>query len=329
MATNTTTTLTLQYQRHFSKQLLEHAVHELRLNQFGATKQLPRKQGATGIRFFRRMAATQSTVANVQTLTEGVPISTFTTYTYEKVDVDLVQIGEALKYTDIVGWTALLEVLNDGVQYLGENCALKADDLTWAAIMHPTTGLTKRYSGVAIGDDFDDLVALSSSAGKYISDHGLAAVTQLQLNRAPRKNGVYIGIIPPQVSFNLKRDDIWVNASTYSNAKALFSGEIGELDAIRYVETTNVWGEDSTAGTEGTRSTTPEIVASVFTGRDAYGVVELSGKGPKSPKIVIVDTPDHADPLNQTLIAGWSAYYASAVLNPAFGVVVRSKTTFG
>ena len=260
--------------------------------------------GATGIRFFRRMEANTGTAANVQTLTEGVPISTFTTYTYEKVDVDLVQIAEALKYTDIVGWTALLEVLNDGVQYLGENCALYADNLTWAAICDETTGLTKRYSGVTAGQDFDDLVALSASAGKYISDDGLAAVTQLQLNRAPRKNGVYVGVIGPQVSFNLKRDTTWVQASSYSAVKQLFQGEIGELDGIRYVETTNTWGEDATAGTEGTRSTTPEILSSLFTGKDAYGVVALSGKGPNSPKITIVDTPDHADPLNQTSDCG-------------------------
>jgi N4-gp56 family major capsid protein len=321
MATNTTTTLTLQYTRHFSKQLLEHAKHELKLNQFGASKQLPRGMGATNIRFFRRMVADS---ANVQTLSEGVPITTFTTYTYEKVDVDLAQIGEALKYSDIAGWTALLEILNDGIQYLGENCALKADDLTWAAIAHATTGLTKRYSGGAA--NYAALVALSAANGKYVSEDGLAALTQLQINRAPRKNGVFVGIIPPQIAFNLKRDTTWVNASTYSNVKQLFQGEIGELDGIRYVETTNVWGEDATEGTRDT--TSPPIFASVFTGQDAYGVVELSGKGPKAPKITIVDTPDHADPLNQTLIAGWSAYYASAVLNPNFGVIVRSKSTF-
>jgi N4-gp56 family major capsid protein len=276
--------------------------------------------GATGIRFFRRMIATS---ANVQTLAEGIPISTFTTYTYEKVDVDLAQIGEALKYTDIAGWTALLEILTDGVAYLGEACAIKADDLTWAAITHPTTGLTKRYSGAV---DFAGEVALTGTTGKYVSDHGLAAVTQLALNHAPKKNGVYIGIVPPQVSFNMKRDTTWINASTYSAVKQLFQGEIGELDGIRYIETDNVYGETTTEGTRVTVS--PTIFASVFTGTDSYGVVELSGKGPKAPKIVIVDTPDHADPLNQTMICGWGAYYASAVLNPLFGVVVRSKSTF-
>jgi N4-gp56 family major capsid protein len=323
--TTTTTTLTDQYQRFYSQELLEHAKPELKLAQFGAKKELPRKRGATTIRWFRQMATSATTVGQVQTLAEGVPISTFTQYLYEYVDAGLTQFGEALKYTDILGWTALLEVLDDGITYLGENCARKCDDLIWAVIAHATTGLQKRYSGGAA--NFAALVALTAANGAYKSDDGLAALTRLRINNAPRAaGGVYIGIIGPQVAFNLKRDTVWIQASTYSAVKQLFQGEIGELDGIRYVETTNVWGESSTEGTRDTSA--PTIFASVFTGRDAYGVVNLTGKGPNSPAITIVDRADHADPLNQTLIAGWSAFYSAVVLNPLFGVIVRSKTTF-
>lgn len=324
-ATNTTTTLVDQYQRLYSTELLEHAKAELKLNQFGAKKELPRRRGATTIRWFRRMPSTTATTSNVVTLSEGVPINVFTRYDYGFVDAGLVQFGEALKYTDIVGWTALLEVLDDGITYLGENCARKADDVTWAAVAHPSTGLQKRYTGVT--QTFAGLTALTGTTGKFVSADGLAAITRLRIDNAPRAaGGVYVGIIGPQVAFDLKRDTIWVNASTYSAVKQLFQGEIGELDGIRYVETTNVWGESSTEGTRDTAA--PTIYLSVFTGRDAYGVVNLTGKGPNSPAITIVDRADHADPLNQTLICGWSAFYSSVVLNPTFGVAHRSKSSW-
>jgi N4-gp56 family major capsid protein len=187
MATNTTTTLTDQYQRLYSQELLEHAKPELKLAQFGAKKEIPRKRGATTIRWFRRMAATTATTANVQTLAEGTPINTFTTYTYQYVDAGLVQFGEALKYTDIVGWTALLEVLDDGITYLGENCARKCDDVIWAVIAHATTGLQKRYSGGAA--TFAALGALTAAQGAYKSDDGLAALTRLRIDNAPRAAG--------------------------------------------------------------------------------------------------------------------------------------------
>ena len=325
LGTTSTTSLTDQYQRLYSQELLEHAKPELKLNQFGAKKDLPRKRGATTIRWFRRMATSATTVSQVQTLVEGTPISTFTQYTYGYIDAGLTQFGEALKYTDIVGWTALLDVLDDGITYLGENCARKSDDVTWAVIAHPTTGLQKRYTGVT--QTFAGISALTGTTGKYVSTDGLAALTRLRIDNAPRASGgVYAGIIGPQVAFDLKRDPTWVNASSYSAVKQLFQGEIGELDGIRYVETTNVWGESSTEGTRDTAA--PTIFASVFTGRDSYGVVNLTGKGPNAPAINIVDKADHADPLNQTLICGWSAFYSSVVLNNTFGVIHRSKSSF-
>jgi N4-gp56 family major capsid protein len=321
MATNTTTTLVDQYRRHYDTELLEKAQWELRLNQFGASRDLPRGLGAKTIRFFRRMIANS---ANVQSITEGVVINVFTDYVYEKVDVDLVQIGEAMKYTDVAGWTALLDILDDGIMYLGENLALKADDMTWGVITNATTGLTKRYSGGAA--NYAALVALATSAGKYTSVDGLSAVTRLKVNKAPKKNGFYVGIVGPQVAHDVQQDTRWLNVHTYSAATELFNGEIGKLDGIRYVETNNVWGESATEGVRDVA--TPTIFSSVFTGTDSYGVVSLSGKGPNSPKIEVIDKADKSDPLNQLLICGWSAYYNSAVLNPQFGVIVRSKTTF-
>jgi N4-gp56 family major capsid protein len=322
MATNTTTTLVDQYRRHYDTELLDHAKFELRLNQFGASRDLPRGLGAKTIRFFRRM---QANSANVQNIAEGVVINVFTDYVYEKVDVDLIQIGEAMKYTDVAGWTALLDILDDGIMYLGENLALKADDMTWGVIAHATTGLTKRYSGGAA--NYAALVALTAANGKYQSTDGLAAVTRLKINKAPKKNGFYVGIVGPQVAHDVQQDTRWLNVHTYSAATELFNGEIGKLDGIRYVETNNVWSEGSTEGVRDPTAT-GTIFSSVFTGTDSYGVVALSGKGPNSPKIEVIDKADKSDPLNQLLICGWSAYYNSAVLNPQFGVIVRSKTTF-
>jgi N4-gp56 family major capsid protein len=322
MATNTTTTLVDQYRRHYDTELLEKGQWELRLNQFGAKRPLPRGLGAKTIRFFRRMMANS---ANVQNIVEGVVINVFTDYVYEKVDVDLIQIGEAMRYTDVAGWTALLDILDDGIMYLGENLALKADDMTWGAICHPTTGLTKRYTGAT--QTFAGVDALTGVTGKYVTTDGLSAVTRLKINKAPKKNGFYVGIVGPQVAHDIQQDTRWLNVHTYSANTELFNGEIGKLDGIRYVETNNVWSESTT---EGTRDITgaADVFASVFTGTDAYGVVELSGKGPNSPKIEVIDKADKSDPLNQLLICGWSAYYNSAVLNPQFGVVHRSKTSF-
>ena len=157
MAANTTTSLSNQYQRYFSKQLLEKAVDTLVLNQFAKKADLPTGLGSKTIRFFRPVSAASS---NVQSLTEGTPIAVFTDLSYTAVDIDLAQFGEAMKWTDLLGWTALLKVMDDGIQLMGEDCALKADDLTLAVLAHATTGGTKRYSGGAA--DYTALKALTT-----------------------------------------------------------------------------------------------------------------------------------------------------------------------
>lgn len=322
MATNTTSTLSNQFQRFYSKQLLEHAVNTLVLNQFGKQADLPKGLGSKTIRFFRPVTADSS---NVQTLSEGTPISTFTDISYVAVDVDLVQIGEAMKFTDILGWTALLNVLKDGITLMGEDCALKADDMTLVAIQGGSP--TKRYSGGQT--TFNGVVGESAANVKFTASDALDAMTTLQINKAPRINGEYIGIVPPQIARDLMRDTDWLEASKYSSVKQLFKGEIGSLYGVRFILTTNEWAEANTNGTEGTRVTANKaIYSSFFTGREGYGTVKLSGSSPMKPQVIINDKPDKADPLNQTIVAGWKAFYQSKLLNPAWVVVVRSKSQY-
>lgn len=322
MGANTTTSLAGQYQRHFSKLLLDHAVDTLILNQFAKQSDLPKNLGSKTVKFFRPVTASAS---NVQTLVEGTPITTFTSMSYEEVDVDLTQFGEAMKFTDILGWTSLFNVLKDGVVLMGEDCALKADDVTLASIIGGSP--TKRYSGGAA--NFNALNALTAANGKFSAGDALDAMTNLTLNKAPRINGQYVAIVPPQIGRDLMKDADWLEASKYSAVTQLFKGEIGSLYGVRFIMTTNYWGEDTTDDTEGTRDTaSPGIFSTIVTGRDGFGVVKLSGSSHAKPQVIIADKADKADPLNQVMTAGWKAYYAAKLLNPNWVVVVRSKTQY-
>lgn len=318
MNTTATTGISTQFRRHFEKKLLEKAKDTLVLNQFAKSADLPKMLGSKTIRFFRAQSGTS---ADVQTLVEGTPITTFKDMSYEHVDVDLIQIGEAMKFSDILGWTQLLNVLTDGIEVMGEDAALKGDDITLATICG-SSSVVKRYSGGAA--DFAALGALSASAGKFTSIDGLDACTQLKINKAPKINGEYVGIVSPQVSRDLRLDDRWVEANNYAATKQLMKGEIGSLDGVRYIETTNTWTEDDTEGTREEGA----IISSIFTGREAYGTVKLSGTSPYKPTIIIVDKADKSDPLNQFMTAGWKAFYNSVLLNGKWASVVRSKTAF-
>jgi hypothetical protein len=48
----------------------------------------------------------------------------------------------------------------------------------------------------------------------------------------------------------------------------------------------------------------------------------------KSPSIIIVNTPDSANPLNQYTTMGWKAYYTAKLLNQNFVCELRSRSTY-
>jgi N4-gp56 family major capsid protein len=95
----------------------------------------------------------------------------------------------------------------------------------------------------------------------------------------------------------------------------------------------------STAGGGGLTAT-KDIIASFFLGNEAFGIPALTGDDPLSPKIVITDTPDKSDPLNQLVTVGVKLYFAAlrlaagntsgtapANLNPSWYLVHRTKTS--
>jgi N4-gp56 family major capsid protein len=323
---STTTNIATQFQTKYSKDLLDHAVNTLQLQQFANQADLPKNAGGKAIRFFRPVVADS---ANVQTLTEGTPLTNFTQLTYDNVDCTLAQYGEAIQFSDIIGWTSLLNVMKDGITLMGEDCALKADDITLNAIMAGTGGgaVVKRYSGGATS--FSTLQALTGTTGAFSYTDGLDAMTNLKLNKAPRINGEYIGIASPRIARDLMNDNKWINASSYSAITQLFKGEVGSLAGIRYVISTNEWGEKGT-GTEGIRVTdgTQNMFATIFTGKGAYGVPRLAGNNPYKPQVIITDKADKSDPLNQKMFVGWKAYYGACVLNPNWIVKTLSKSAY-
>ena len=80
-------------------------------------------------------------------------------------------------------------------------------------------------------------VALTPAC-KMTSELVAKAATQLKKMNAPTFDGKYVCIIHPTVAFDLRQDEAWIAAHQYAAATELFSGEIGELHGVRFVETT-------------------------------------------------------------------------------------------
>jgi len=176
----------------------------------------------------------------------------------------------------------------------------------------------------------------------------LDSMTRLKRNRAPLINGGYVLATDPRVARDLMRDSDWLNASNYGNkGTPFYKGEVGSIYGCRVVTQTNsfVSTGSGTASDEfvyqasaagGGLAVSKDIIASFFFGNEAFGIPALTGDDPLSPKIVITDTPDKSDPLNQLVTVGVKLYFAALRLaagntgstgNPTWYLVHRTKTS--
>ena len=208
---------------------------------------------------------------------------------------------------------------------------------------NPATLTTQSFSAL----NSDTTAANTTMTASAVLD----SMTRLKRNRAPLINGGYVLATDPRVARDLMRDADWLNASNYGNkGQPFYKGEVGSIYGCRVVTQTNsfVSTGSATASDEfvyqatsagGGLAVSKDIIASFFLGNEAFGIPALTGDDPLSPKIVITDTPDKSDPLNQVVTVGVKLFFAAlrlaagntsgaapANLNPAWYLVHRTKT---
>ena len=205
---------------------------------------------------------------------------------------------------------------------------------------NPATLTTQTFSAL----NSDTTAANTTMTASAVLD----SMTRLKRNRAPLINGGYVLATDPRVARDLMRDSDWLNASNYGNkGQPFYKGEVGSIYGCRVVTQTNsfVSTGSATAADEfvyqataagGGLAVSKDIIASFFFGNEAFGIPALTGDDPLSPKIVITDTPDKSDPLNQLVTVGVKLFFATLRLaagntgstgNPVWYLVHRTKTS--
>ena len=205
---------------------------------------------------------------------------------------------------------------------------------------NPATLTTQTFSGLNSATTAADATMTASAV--------LDSMTRLKRNRAPLINGSYVLATDPRVARDLMRDSDWLNASNYGNkGQPFYRGEVGSIYGCKVVTQTNsfVSTGSATAADEfiyqataagGGLAVSKDIIASFFFGNESFGIPHLTGDDPLSPKIVITDTPDKSDPLNQLVTVGVKLYFAALRLaagntgstnNPTWYLVHRTKTS--
>lgn len=153
------------------------------------------------------------------------------------------------------------------------------------------------------------------------------AVRDLKKQNAQKIDGYYVGIIHPDISFDLTEDQDWKEMSKYTTPELAFQGEIGRIAGVRFVETTEakIWAK---AGAKiGSEENHYDVYSTLILGANAYGVTEIEGGGLETI-VKQLGSGGTSDPLNQRATVGWKATKTAERLVEQYMVRIETGSTF-
>ena len=156
----------------------------------------------------------------------------------------------------------------------------------------------------------------------------LRAMTALELQRAPKKDGEYFAVVSPQVAYDLMLDTkFFIPVNTYQDKTNIVKGEVGKWFNVRVIKTTVPFRE-ATGGAEGTFSSAGGIFTTIVLGSGGFGTPTLAGYSPYTPKLYIHDKAEKSDPTNKYRLVAAESWWASLVFQEKWMATIRSRTTY-
>lgn len=303
------TGLSAEMKTYYSDTLIDMAEPKLVHDQFGQKQPIPKGKGKT-IEFRKYDPLPKA----LTPLTEGV------TPDGQKLNVSTVtaevkQYGGYIELSDILQLAAIDNNLVQATKLLGGQAGRTLDTIVREVL---SGGTNVQYAEGKV-ETRSALRGGSDSENDYITINAVRmAVRTLKNQNAETIDGNFVGIIHPDVAYDLMNDPKWVNVKTYSDPEGIYNGEIGKIENVRFVESTEAkvfTGEGS-----GGRN----VYSTLILGENAYGTTELAGGGLEHI-VKQLGSAGTADPLNQRATAGWKATKAAVRLVENY--MVRIETT--
>ena len=297
--------LSAEMKTFYDMTLLDEASAELVHDQFGQKRPIP-ANGGKKIEFRKFSSLPKATTP----ITEGVtPDGNKLDVT--KIEAEVSQYGDYIVQSDILELTAIDNTIVEATKILGKQAGLTLDTVV-RNVLQSGTNVTycPKGDGTAVTSraNLDNTCTLTVDVVKQV-------VAKLRANNAPKINGDYVAIIHPYVAYDLMSDEAWVEAHKYAQPENIYTGEIGKIAGVRFVESTEAKIYDG------------GVFGCLFFGEGAYGTTEVTGGGLQTI-VKQKGSAGTADPLDQRSSVGWKALKTAEILIPNYLVRVECKSKF-
>jgi N4-gp56 family major capsid protein len=133
---------------------------------------------------------------------------------------------------------------------------------------------------------------------------------QLRKANAATFNGLYMGFIHPDVSYDLRKETgaaSWRDPHVYVDTMGIYNGEIGAFEGVRFIETprAKIFEDDGAGGTV-------DVYCTHIMGRQAlakaHSVTDGNGSVPRIVRGPVVDTLARLQPIGWHWLGGYGRF---------------------
>ncbi|MDO4572832.1 MAG: N4-gp56 family major capsid protein, partial [Clostridia bacterium] len=220
---------------YYDRELLETAKTKLVHATFGQKRGIPRNAGKR-VEFRRYELFTPDKAA--LELEEGVTPDG-QSLSQSHVEAEVKQYGAYVEVSDLLDLTAYDEVLRDSADLLGEQLGtvvewVTRDEICAGQNVQYANGKTNRLALTAE----DRLTVTEIRKAVRTLKKAKARMFNTGADGASKRKPHFICICSPDATYDLQSDQLWQDVSKYSDAEQIYSGEIGRLFGVVFVEST-------------------------------------------------------------------------------------------
>jgi len=252
---------------------------------------------------FSELADATSTLAETTDLTP-------TTMADSQVEVTLAEYGNTINTTAKLRGTSFLDVDAVAANLIGYNAGSSIDTVV-ANVLKAATNVI--FGG---GGSTTPTSNATVQAEDIIEANDVRIATaQLRGSKAQSFNGMYMGFIHPDVSYDLRRETgaaSWRDPHNYVDTAGIYNGEIGAFEAIRFIETPRA-PLDLTGGS----ASTVDLYQTIIMGRQslakAHSITDGNGAYPKVVRGPVVDSLMRFNPVGWYWLGGYGIFRQAAI----------------
>lgn len=261
--------LSAAIQTIWSKEILFQSMPILRFEQFAVKKTELGVQPGLTINFMR-----YNNLGAASQLVEGTRMQT-NALSASQYQITVAEHGYAVAVSELLLNASFDDVMASASRLLGRNMALYLDGSARDTILTATSvvfGSSPPTGAISPQSPYDDGATAADRASTdgthYLRTETVKdAVETLATKNVPRLGETYVAFVHPHQSRRLRDDPEWIEVTKYAAPGNFMLGEIGRINDVVFIETTQV--RKLAGGGGGTPAS--DVYQAIFLGDNAFG----------------------------------------------------------